>query len=223
MMSKIKYLGLLSLLGMIALPITDVQAAQYHEPISVGEMVNDSFEGLDETDLVLEMPEGGFLYGEAIEYSTDDPNTVIANYNSETDPNSVTVAEAKAILKEDAAIKEHEVEVYGATPPTADRLRQLPYGSRYVSTIFTGNGWRFADVQWKAGPNSGGEYLRWSSLVDGGRVGSYGEAYATYTGSLQGTAINVNSWVWNTEYGQGQIYYTFNPISGTQYVVENID
>lgn len=45
MMSKIKYLGLLSLLGMIALPITDIQAAQYHEPISVDAMVNDSFEG----------------------------------------------------------------------------------------------------------------------------------------------------------------------------------
>lgn len=41
-MSKIKYLGLFSLMGIIALPITDVQAAQYHEPISVDEMVNDS-------------------------------------------------------------------------------------------------------------------------------------------------------------------------------------
>lgn len=222
-MNKTKCLGLFLMLGMISLPIIDVQAAQYHEPINTEEMINDSFAGLDDTDLVLEMPEGGFLYGEATEYLTDAPNVVIANYNSETDPNSITVAEAKTILKEDAAKDEQVIIPYGATSPTADRLRQLPYGSRYVSSIFTGNGWRFADVQWKAGPNSGGEYLKWSSLVDGGRVGSYGEAYATYTGSLQGTAINVNTWVWNTEYGQGQIYYTFNPISGTQYVVENID
>ena len=220
-MKRIKFLGLLALSGMFLIPLVNVQAAQYHDPIDLDEIVESSFSGLEESELVLEMPEGGFLHGQATEYSTSDLNTVIAEYDSETDPNSVTVAEAREILKADAIEAETSIQPYGAVPPSNNTLRKLKYGDKYDSKIFTGNGWRFSDVQWKA--ESGGDYLKWWSTVDSGMVGSYGEAYATYSGSIQGTLINLNTYVWNSENGQGQVYYTVNPIPGTQYHILNAD
>ena len=220
-MKKTKYLGLFALSGLLSLCLVNVQAAQYHEPIEADEIIESTFSDFKESELVLELPEGGFLYGQATEYSTSDLTTVLAEYDSETDPNSVTVAEAKKILKADAAESETSVQPYGAKPPEKNTIRDLAYGSKYYSSVFKQNGWRFGEIQWRAAPNSGGDYLRWTSLIDAGRVGSYGEAYATYTGSIQGTVINANSSVWNSEGGQGQIYYTLNPIPGSQYVVEN--
>lgn len=226
---KVKYFGLATLLGMLALTSSvNAETIDDHKPaeIDIDKMNDEIFSDLKDTDLVLEMPEGGFLYGQATEYSADNMNKVIAKYDSETDPNSVTVAEAKEILKKDyLSAREDDTNIvpYGAAPPASNRVRELEYGKKYYSAYFTGKGWRFSDVQWKAAPGTG-DYLEWSSLVDSGRVGSYGEAYATYKdGLLLGTVINEGTYVWNSEGGQGQVYFTFNPISGTQYYVENVD
>ncbi len=67
------------------------------------EIVESMFSNLEETDKVLELPDGGYLHGKAMFY---DSNSVIISeensivYNSDTDPNSKTVAEVKASLIE---------------------------------------------------------------------------------------------------------------------------
>ena len=57
--------------------------------------------------------------------------------------------------------------------------------------------------------------------MDGGRVGNYNEAYATKNGNLQGTAINAGQSLYVNRNGSAQIYYTYNPLPKTYYVVEN--
>ncbi|MDQ0361793.1 hypothetical protein [Breznakia pachnodae] len=65
------------------------------------EELDEYFSGLDDDQLILEMPEGGFLYsidnptpGVADAIVTDEDGTSI-EYDVDTDPNSETVAEAK--------------------------------------------------------------------------------------------------------------------------------
>lgn len=54
------------------------------------------FDDLNENDKVLQLPDGGFLYGSAsIEYE----DGTIINLNSETDPNAVTVKTIKDTLE----------------------------------------------------------------------------------------------------------------------------
>lgn len=120
-------------------------------------------------------------------------------------------------------ISEGGIELFGATPPESNTLRTLNYGDVYTSKPFSGSGWRFSNLQFK--PASGtGKYLRWSSYVDSGRVGNYNEGYATkYGGSEQGTSVKAGATIWNSEDGLGQIYYTYNPIAGTYYVVANVN
>lgn len=216
----------LSTLGVICcLPFTSIgiNAADYHEPYTTDyeNMVDSMFEGLSEDDLVLEMPEGGFLYGQCEDYDVDDPTVLLGEYDSETDPNSVTVAEAKEILL--SQMNDEGIEPIGDAPPSNSKVRVLAYGDTYTSSPFSGTGWRFSNLQFK--PASGtGNYLRWSSYVDSGRVGNYNEGYATkYGGSTQGTSVKAGQTIWNSEEGLGQIYYTYNPIAGTYYVVKNVN
>ncbi|WP_239658683.1 hypothetical protein [Enterococcus faecium] len=53
------------------------------------------FADFEEEDKVLALPEGGFLKGEAKIVSMDNPDIIQGSYNSETDPASVSVTEAK--------------------------------------------------------------------------------------------------------------------------------
>lgn len=175
-----------------------------------------NFRGLKDDDKVLEV-DGGYLYGECSLYDSD--NNLIGEYNSKTSPESITVAEARKEITE----KKDEISLYGAYPPDPDKpntLVVLDGGSSYTSNEFTGTGWRFSGKRFL--PASGtGDFLRWTSYVDGGRVGNYNEAYATKNGNLQGTAINAGQSLYVNRNGSAQIYYTYNPLPKTYYVVEN--
>lgn len=66
-----------------------------------------------------------------------------------------------------------------------------------------------------------GYYLRWTSINDSGHVGSYDNAVNTMNGTTQGMELQVGiSRSYQNGYS-GQIYYTYNPLSGTKYYVEN--
>ena len=54
--------------------------------------IDDYFKGLDDTDKVLPLPNGGYLHGSAT-LTYEDGTTV--ELNSETDPNSLTIASIK--------------------------------------------------------------------------------------------------------------------------------
>lgn len=168
--------------------------------------------------MVLEV-DGGYLYGEC--YLYDSNNNLIKEFNSQTSHNSITVAEARKQIREKE--KKDKISLYGAYPPDPDKsntLLVLKANAKYESSDFSGSGWRFSGKRFL--PESGtGDYLRWTSYIDGGRVGNYNEAYATKNGKEQGTIVNAGQSVYVNRNGSAQIYYTYNPISGTKYLVEN--
>ncbi|MCH3324937.1 hypothetical protein LC971_12260, partial [Enterococcus faecium] len=91
----------------------------------------------------------------------------------------------------------------------------------YYSTLFDS---RFKTLQ----QNRTGNFLRWKSYIDDGRVGNVNQANATKSGSIQGMALYAregfkyfapNGPGWTMNIG---IYYTYNPVAGTYYVVQNI-
>lgn len=183
---------------------------------SESDILSVNFSGLKDDDKVLEV-DGGYLYGECSLYDAD--NNLIGEYNSLTSPESITVSEARKEISE----KKDEISLFGAYPPDPDKsntLVVLESNSSYTSNEFTGSGWRFSGKRFL--PASGtGDFLRWTSYVDGGRVGNYNEAYATKNGNLQGTAINAGQSRYVNKNGSAQIYYTYNPLPKTYYVVEN--
>ena len=77
----------------------------------------DLFAGYSEDEKVLELPNGGYLIGEAelvdatsFNELTQDYDIVYESYNSKTNPNSITVAEAKENILKELTDNENAVE-----------------------------------------------------------------------------------------------------------------
>ena len=179
-------------------------------------IVDSMFSGLDENDKVLELPDGGFLYGgQATVVDSEDESIILGVYNSETDPNSITVEEAKEILLEES---ENPIQARGASLPSQTYVLQP--GVAYQSNAFSGTGWRFGGYYFKSGGN--GDWLKWSTYKDDGRVGDIGDGLSVLNNasSTRGT----NLYVGYPQYlnaSSGLVYFTYNPKSGTYYKVEN--
>ncbi len=200
--------------------VLSVLAAEYHEPIQNDDtsIVDTFFNSLSDDDKVLPMPDGGYLYGGIVETNLDDESEVYAVYDSELDPSAITVKEAKKLIEEDAKIPNKTPRQ--ATPPNVGSLYFVKANGYYFSDYFTGKGWRFSNYMFK--PQDGtGNYLRWTSQADSGRVGNYNNAVSTYNGTTQGTSVGANQTIWFNGNSAGQIYYTYNPAQGTRYLVEN--
>lgn len=92
-MKKIAITGIVLMSGLLLIPTTNLMA---NENFSMNKgldfYVNNVFSDVEETEKVLELPKGGYLIGEAT-LITEDGTRI--KYNSETDPNSKTVAETK--------------------------------------------------------------------------------------------------------------------------------
>lgn len=97
-MKKFKMILCLALAVLLVNPIFAVSAADnnYNE-----QAIDDLFEGMNDTDKVLEMPEGGFLFGKAEIYDAEDESIKLGEYNSSTDRRSITVKDAKEQLIEE--------------------------------------------------------------------------------------------------------------------------
>lgn len=176
----------------------------------------DYFYDLNENDKILELPDGGFLYGSAIITDNED-STITEAYDSLTDENSITVKEAREILKEQS----NQIQVRGSNiPDVASKTITLDSNAEYKSSEFSGSGWRFGGYFFKAKSGTG-TYLRWTSYKDGGMVGNYSEAIGTKNGTIQGTAIEKNQTQYISRGGSAMIYYTYSPVSGTHYYVVN--
>lgn len=57
------------------------------------------FGDLNDNDKVVELEDGGFLYGEATVTDENDPTFEPVEYNSFDDPNSITVKDAKKLYR----------------------------------------------------------------------------------------------------------------------------
>lgn len=169
---------------------------------------------------MIELPNGGYLYGqgeakvyEYLDYidGNADPIEVYKVSNNE---NKITVKEAKEEMKNNVG----NVQQRGSSVPT--QVIQLAAGQVYVSNTFSGSGWRFSGYQFVADPSTG-YYLKWTTYVDDGRVGNASLAMNTLKGQISGIEIYKNQSKYINYGPNGQIYYTYDPINGTYYRVEN--
>ncbi|MCB5954436.1 hypothetical protein [Enterococcus sp. CWB-B31] len=174
----------------------EVDAAQYKEPevaiaedpIKKGilESGDDSeiFFGVSDTDKVVELPDGAFLYGQAV-VTTNNQETEI---DSENDSEAILVEEAREILEEraeKAGNVQGPVLARGVTPTFTHVL--LKYGARGTGTFPSGIGWHSISCVYQS--TDGGPYTRWETLGDSAMVGTATQATRTFNGTLSGTAL----------------------------------
>lgn len=204
--------------------------------VSASETQSDLFVGYSENEKVLEMPNGGYLIGEAelvdansFNELTQDYDIVYESYNSKTDPNAITVAEAKEDILEEIANNENAVESrHGGSniPDITKNTVVLKNNGSYLSTNFSGSGWQFSRYAFLS-ESSTGDYLLWSAIIDSGIVGSANQAIETKRASeqgviqVQGTAIYPGVPQYVTRGRNPMIFYSYNPAANSQFKVEN--
>lgn len=213
--SSMTLASILSIAG--GLTATSVFAAEHKDPETLPQdtTIDDVFFDQVDDDRVLPMPDGGFLHGEIIEVDAEDPSKVIGIYNSSLDPNAVTVEEAKKIMSGEKNYVTFSTRA--ASPSTS--VYYLKANGVYKSDTFSGTGWRFSNYYFL--PMVGtGDALLWTSFNDSGRVGNFSQAYDTLHGTLSGMELPANVAKYCTT-PNGQQYYTYNPLSGTYYIVSN--
>lgn len=176
------------------------------------------FSDLEDSEKVLMLSDGGYLHGSGFITDSDNPEQIIAEYNSETDPNSITVQEAKAQVIDSLTNGIPTIQPRATTVPTQNFT--LAANASYRSSNFSGSGWRFGGYRFYPEPSSG-YYLLWTSYGDDARVGNTWEATQTLNGTISGTEIYNNVSKYVNKGTLGQIYYSYNPVSGSYYIVSN--
>lgn len=187
------------------------------------------FAGLDDNASILILPDGSYIHGHATVADIGAPDKVFVTYDSETDSHATTVGAIKAgtndadsqyyVLHQlNNGVSTGGITILAATPPAASKVTTLDAGDVVRSNAFSASGWRFGETLYKSKDNTG-PYLKWHSMLDSGVVGSCQQALNTNaTGTVYGTSIAKNSYA----YVSGtNVYYTYNPVNGSYYIVEN--
>lgn len=204
--------------------------------VSASETQYDLFVGYSENEKVLEMPNGGYLFGEAelvdatsFNELTQDYDIVYESYNSKTDPKAITVAEAKEDILEEIASNENAVESrHGGSniPDITKSTIVLKNKASYSSTNFSGSGWQFSRYAFLSEASTG-DYLLWNAIIDSGIVGSANQAIETKQASnqgviqAQGTAVYPGTPQYVTRGRNPMIFYSYNPATNSRFRVEN--
>ena len=217
-MNKI-WKSILSLL-LFLLAFTQIDLINAKENENIPREIEMLFSGLDDNESVIELPNGGYIYGNGevkifdyLDY-IEGKLVPIETYDLNKDINKITVEDAKQQLY----IAKDIPMTRGSSVPT--QVMQLSAGQIYISKAFSGSGWRFSGYQFVADPNTG-YYLKWTTYTDDGRVGSASYANDTLRGQTHGIEIYKGQPKYISYGPNGQIYYTYNPINGTYYRVEN--
>lgn len=211
--------SILSLL-LFLLAFTQIDLINAKENENIPREIEMLFSGLDDNESVIELPNGGYIYGNGevkifdyLDY-IEGKLVPIETYDLNKDINKITVEDAKQQLY----IAKDIPMTRGSSVPT--QVMQLSAGQIYISKAFSGSGWRFSGYQFAADPNTG-YYLKWTTYIDDGRVGSASYANDTLRGQTRGAEIYKDQSKYISYGPNGQIYYTYNPINGTYYRVEN--
>lgn len=211
--------SILSLL-LFLLAFTQIDLINAKENENIPREIEMLFSGLDDNESVIELPNGGYIYGNGevkifdyLDY-IEGKLVPIETYDLNKDINKITVEDAKQQLY----IAKDIPMTRGSSVPT--QVMQLSAGQIYISKAFSGSGWRFSGYQFVADPNTG-YYLKWTTYIDNGRVGSASYANDTLRGQTHGIEIYKGQPKYISYGPNGQIYYTYNPINGTYYRVEN--
>ena len=211
--------SILSLL-LFLLAFTQIDLINAKENENIPREIEMLFSGLDDNESVIELPNGGYIYGNGevkifdyLDY-IEGKLVPIETYDLNKDINKITVEDSKQQLY----IAKDIPMTRGSSVPT--QVMQLSAGQIYISKAFSGSGWRFSGYQFVADPNTG-YYLKWTTYIDDGRVGSASYANDTLRGQTHGIEIYKGQPKYISYGPNGQIYYTYNPINGTYYRVEN--
>ena len=208
---------------LLSIPFTPVFASEkvveYESPQQIVETI---FEEYDADDKFLKMPDGGYLHGQAKIVDAYDNSIVYGEYDSETDPNAVSIEVAKEdLINFDA---NPQIETRGAGIP--NKTKVLAAGASYTSSVFTASGWRFSDYFIQAAAGTSGN-LQWTTYNDSALIGDMGDALNTLnTGSGYGRTLypgvpytvgtKMNGWY------QSMVYFTYNPTGRPYYHVKNL-
>lgn len=200
-------------------------AGKYGEVNSVQDKVaiaQSMFKDLNDTDKLLRV-DGGYLQGEMVSKSLDGTEV---HYNSKTDANSITVAEARKIEIDKAQsttlilnniLKDKNPRFID--PPS--KPYGLGPGSRYQSGPFNGGaGWEYAGFKFYN--TSGAKNMTWTSIGDVARAGDMADAWNQYHDPLGLYGIElqpgVSQGVYPTDGGIYTTYYSWLPASGSYYI-----
>ncbi|WP_394406080.1 hypothetical protein [Streptococcus sp. 20-1249] len=172
---------------------------------------------VDENQIVQVLPEGGYIVN--IDGSSNFDESLV-EYNNGT---LMKYSDYRLLDAIDTSLPSYPFPFFRSASPdkAVQNPKILANGETYRSQPFSGKGWRFSELKFKAKPSTG-SWLLWTSIGDSGLVGNEWEAYRTYQGtrtyraaleSIVPQYVNGdNSWLF---------YYTFDPVIGSKYEVSN--
>ena len=174
---------------------------------------------IEDSQIIQVLPEGGFIYNSN---GTSDYNEEMVQHNNSQ---LMTYQEHKEHIEH--SLQSSPLTLFEPSPgllsadPFSQKGKVLADKEIYVSQPFSGSGWRFSNLKFIAA-NGTGRWLKWTSIYDGGRVGNYNSAESTYSGrGLYGVELEVGRARYVDTRSDWLYYYTYNPVPGTRYIVEN--
>lgn len=222
-------------------PFSNNEALKNYDLSTTQEKVDQTFADLKETDKLTILPGGGFLHGKAGRTENSDPSKVTASYDSETDPNAISLNDAKKlmtkqinedIIAQKTQINKGYLSPRGSAPPDINSHYFLDGGQVYNSQKFSNNGWQYAGYWFinvykaSSGQTLFGGPLDWKTNVDSGAVGDH----------IDVDHIHLDGWATagmiiypNTGYHRiisystsrpELTYYTYQALPGTTYNVK---
>lgn len=99
---------------MLSLNVTQIHAAEYSDSQETV-FSKTVFPDLSDDDLVIELPDGGYLYGKCEVYDISDQTSPIIIYDSTMDSNAIPVKKARNRIKYRQTA--FPTQTYGANPP----------------------------------------------------------------------------------------------------------
>lgn len=168
---------------------------------------------IKDSDLAVKLPNGGYVIGDGTATITEEDGTKTEVNAKTTNFPVMTIKEMKEDMQRPQKTPRRD------SPPTS--VLTLDVNEHYVSSNFSGSGWRYGGYYFKP-INGSGDYLLWETYVDAGRAGDGDDLTHNFLqGWLTGMPLSVGHPKYVTGIGYSTAYFTFNPKNGTHYMVSN--
>lgn len=199
---------------------TLTEAAEYKEPTKVAQRPTEDFffPGLKDTDKVVRLENGTFIYGEATVGEFGLRKNLLTIVNSETDPNSITVETAKKILETEKPEDSNKISPRGIT--SSFNYVGLRHGGHAEGHFSRSAGWNSLNTVYQSTAN--GPYLRYYSGYDSAMVGTAQQAVRTFSGGYAGNFLSADSYQYFSGINTMYTYYGSSNVQWQAYQIINI-
>lgn len=200
---------------------TKVEAAQYKDPVKVAKVSAEgaAFNGLKDTDKVVELEDGTFLHGKATIGMLGANRDEMITVDSETAPNAVTVEAAKEILSENEGENNFNQMLRGVS--WSFNYKSMPYGASVNGHFSRSVGWNSLNTVYQS--TGGGPYLRYYSGYDSAMVGTAQQATRTFSGSLSGNFLSADTYRYFPGINTMYTHYSSSNVQHQSFQIANID